>query len=141
VQSEVLSGWKDIANYLRKGVRTVQRYERELSLPVRRPAGKAKGSVIATRSELDAWVASCSLADRPRHPAGAASVLSVCTSLRDRIALMRELAERMKKLKLEVRDSRETVCATIQRIHQDTNRQPSELRRISGAKIPVKDAI
>lgn len=34
---EILSGWKEIANYLRKGVRTVQRYERELGLPIRRP--------------------------------------------------------------------------------------------------------
>jgi hypothetical protein len=31
---EILSGWKDIANHLGMGVRTVQRYERELGLPV-----------------------------------------------------------------------------------------------------------
>src|ERR1700723_565403 len=53
---QFLSGWKEIANYLGKGVRTVQRYERELGLPVRRPAGKPRGSVVATRPELDAWV-------------------------------------------------------------------------------------
>ena len=53
---QFLSGWKDIANYLGKGVRTVQRYERQLGLPVRRPAGKPWGSVVATRAELDAWV-------------------------------------------------------------------------------------
>lgn len=51
----ILSGWKDIANYLEKGVRTVQRYERDLGLPVRRPAGRARGSVLATRAELYAW--------------------------------------------------------------------------------------
>jgi hypothetical protein len=55
-QLEILSGWKQIAEYLGKGVRTVQRYERELSLPIRRPAGKSGGSVIATTGELDAWV-------------------------------------------------------------------------------------
>jgi len=55
---QFLSGWKDIANYLRKGVRTVQRYERELGLPVHRIAGKSVGSVIATKSEIDAWVKS-----------------------------------------------------------------------------------
>ena len=27
-QVAIISGWKDIANYLGKGVRTVQRYER-----------------------------------------------------------------------------------------------------------------
>jgi hypothetical protein len=53
---QFLSGWKDIASYLGKGVRTVQRYERDLALPVRRPAGKSTGSVVATRAELDAWV-------------------------------------------------------------------------------------
>ena len=33
-QLQVLNGWKEIANYLGKGVRTVQRYEREFGLPV-----------------------------------------------------------------------------------------------------------
>ena len=55
-QLEILSGWKEIAKHLRKGVRTVQRYERELGLPIRRPAGKSSASVIATAGELDAWV-------------------------------------------------------------------------------------
>lgn len=53
----IRSGWKDIANYLGMGVRTVQRYERELALPIHRPSGKSRGSVIATESELDRWVA------------------------------------------------------------------------------------
>jgi len=51
-----LSGWKEIANYLGKGVRTVQRYEWQMGLPVRRPAGKPRGSVVATKPELDAWI-------------------------------------------------------------------------------------
>jgi hypothetical protein len=61
---EVFSGWKDIANYLGKGVRTVQRYEKELMLPVRRPAGP-RGSVLATKAELDRWVLSASLRETP----------------------------------------------------------------------------
>jgi hypothetical protein len=55
-QLEILSGWKDIANYLGKGVRTVQRYARELGLPIHRPAGKL--SVVAVKAELDEWVLS-----------------------------------------------------------------------------------
>ena len=35
-QLEILTGWNEIANYLGMGVRTVQRYERELGLPIRR---------------------------------------------------------------------------------------------------------
>jgi hypothetical protein len=54
---EVFNGWKEIAAYLRKGVRTVQRYERTLGLPIRRPAGKLSGAVLATKAELDAWLA------------------------------------------------------------------------------------
>jgi hypothetical protein len=54
VKLDVLSGWKDIAIHLAKGVRTVQRYERELGLPIHRPSGKARASVIATKVELDA---------------------------------------------------------------------------------------
>ena len=38
VQLEVFSGWKDIASYLGKGIRTIQRYEQTLGLPIRRPA-------------------------------------------------------------------------------------------------------
>ena|SRR5215831_2413812 len=51
---ELLNGWKEIANCLGRGVRTVQRYERELGLPVHRPAIH---SVIARKAELDDWVA------------------------------------------------------------------------------------
>src|SRR5215470_5278878 len=56
--AQVLSGWKDIANYLAKGVRTVQRYERDFGLPVRRPAGKPSASVMAVKLELDRWIIS-----------------------------------------------------------------------------------
>jgi len=52
---EILSGWKEIANYLGKGVRTVQRYEREMGLPIYRPAGKSSAAVVATRTELEEW--------------------------------------------------------------------------------------
>ena len=56
VGSEYLSGWKDIANYLGKSVRTVQRYERHLGLPVHRLSRGFQGSVIAAKAEVDAWV-------------------------------------------------------------------------------------
>jgi hypothetical protein len=56
--STVLSSWKDIARYLGKGVRTVQRWERQLGLPVRRPNGASqKSAVVLYRGDVDAWVA------------------------------------------------------------------------------------
>ncbi len=54
---KLLNGWKQIAAYLDRGVRTVQRWEVELGLPVRRPHGKFKSTVMALPAELDAWVA------------------------------------------------------------------------------------
>lgn len=49
------TSWKEIATYLGKGVRTAQRWERELGLPVLRPNGKPSGVVSASPAELDSW--------------------------------------------------------------------------------------
>src|SRR5947207_15650206 len=57
--SELLNSWKEIATYLNRGVRTVQRWEIELGLPVRRPRGKSRSAVMAMRSELDPWIKAC----------------------------------------------------------------------------------
>jgi hypothetical protein len=55
----VLSCWKEIAHYLGKGVRTVQRWEQEWDLPVRRPNGASiKGPVAARPADLDRWLSS-----------------------------------------------------------------------------------
>jgi TolB-like protein/Flp pilus assembly protein TadD len=50
-----LDSWKEIACYLKKEVRTVQRWEKKLGLPVRRLAQGKQGSVFAYKSELDTW--------------------------------------------------------------------------------------
>ncbi len=50
-----LDSWKEIAAYLKRGPRTVQRWEREESLPVHRLRHDRLGPVFAYRSELDAW--------------------------------------------------------------------------------------
>lgn len=55
-EPHVLTSWKEVATYLGKGVRTVQRWEAELSLPVRRPYGVEKHVVIALPEELDQWM-------------------------------------------------------------------------------------
>lgn len=56
-QQALLTSWKEIASYLGKGVRTVQRWEQQFGLPVRRPNEKIKGIVHATTRELDQWLA------------------------------------------------------------------------------------
>jgi len=52
----VLTSWKEIASHLGKSIRTVQRWERELGLPVRRPDLRRSGIVLADPTELDAWL-------------------------------------------------------------------------------------
>ncbi len=50
-----LDSWKEIAAYLKRGARTVQRWESEEGLPVHRLQHDKLGSVYAFRSELDRW--------------------------------------------------------------------------------------
>jgi TolB-like protein/Tfp pilus assembly protein PilF len=50
-----LESWGEIAAYLRREIRTVQRWERYQGLPVRRLLIGKLGSVYAYRSELDKW--------------------------------------------------------------------------------------
>jgi hypothetical protein len=52
----VLTSWKEIAKYVSKGVRTAQRWERELGFPVRRTKPGTKSTVLAIPGEIDAWV-------------------------------------------------------------------------------------
>lgn len=50
-----LHSWKEIAAYLDRGVRTVQRWEHTEGLPVHRHAHAKRDSVYAYVEELDAW--------------------------------------------------------------------------------------
>src|SRR5437763_12934783 len=56
VERRILNSWKEIAAYLGRGVRTVQRWEAQLGLPVHRPAGKDHSAVVAFSSELEQWL-------------------------------------------------------------------------------------
>ena len=51
----ILNGWKEIAAYIDRGVRTVQRWE-SLGLPVRRPKGSDRSAVLAFSDEIDMWL-------------------------------------------------------------------------------------
>ena len=74
-----LDSWKEIAAYLKRGARTVQRWEREEGLPVHRLVHDKLGSVYAYRPELDAWWRSreAELANEPPLPAETAPSVAV----------------------------------------------------------------
>src|SRR5258708_28147818 len=50
-----LDSWKEIATYLGREVRTVQRWEKKEGLPIHRQIHEKLGTVYAYKSELDAW--------------------------------------------------------------------------------------
>lgn len=60
----MLNSWKEIANYLERGVRTVQRWEHELNLPVHRIGNGKRSPVYANVSELRFWLSTSEAARR-----------------------------------------------------------------------------
>jgi len=52
-----LDSWKEIAAFFDRDERTVNRWEKDLGLPVHRMPGRAKGPVYAYADELAAWMA------------------------------------------------------------------------------------
>jgi len=51
-----LDGWKEIATYLRRGIRTVKRWEADRGLPTHRVPGGGRASVYGFTTELDDWL-------------------------------------------------------------------------------------
>ena len=51
---QLLSGWKEIATHLHRGVRTVQRWELT-GLPIHRVGAISRSPVIAYAEELEEW--------------------------------------------------------------------------------------
>ena len=122
---EFLSGWKEISHYLGMGVRTVQRYERHAGLPVRRPAGKPAGSVVATKAELDAWVSASPIREafQLKTETSRPSRLTLDTIHRS-VAVMSSLREQMLELRGELHTS-------VELLHQSLRSLQSTLTRNS----------
>jgi CheY-like chemotaxis protein len=112
---KVLHGWKQIAEYLGRGVRSVQRYEGDLKLPIRRPAGKDRGSVLAFSDELDDWLERSVTKSRPYvRPI----LLVVDPPTRDQIS-HRKLSLELEKFNVLTAFSPGEVLATAQSVEVD----------------------
>lgn len=92
--SEVLSSWKEIARYFGKGVRTVQRWETEFGLPVRRARWGDKSAVLAIPEELDSWIHSFRTAGVPTELATLRREISALRA--ENVALRSQLAQQSK---------------------------------------------
>jgi len=56
--SDELESWKEISAYLNRGLRTVQRWEKQERLPIHRHIHEKSGSIYGYKTELDAWLES-----------------------------------------------------------------------------------
>src|SRR2546425_9759555 len=79
VSDERLDSWKEIAEYLRRDITTVIRWEREKGLPVHRVPGGKRHAVFAYREEIDAWLANGDSGGRNGTAAQAASSFPTAT--------------------------------------------------------------
>jgi hypothetical protein len=117
--SEILNSWKEVAQYLGRGVRTVQRWEHDLGLPVRRPRGKSRSAVIAFREELDGWLTDCPQTAQ-HHDNGIPATLTPGEAL-----CIAEIIEESRGLRSKARDLREEMSVAL-------NTLVSNLERIQG---------
>jgi len=128
---QFLSGWKEIANYLGKGVRTVQRYEWQMGLPVRRPAGKPRDSVIATKLELDAWIGASPIREEFHLSRLAPDSEASAKSIRNGVQEMCRLRDEMLPLRAELHSSLLMLRETILNLQGELGR--NQLREMAPA--------
>lgn len=93
--SHALTTWKEIAHYLGKGLRTAQRYEQQLGLPVRRPKRHRKGVVLAFAEEIDGWM-------QAQLTTNAANLSAELTELRREVSVLREENQSLKRKLLKI---------------------------------------
>jgi hypothetical protein len=138
-EAKVLSSWKEIAAYLGKGVRTVQRWEHELGLPVSRPKKAHKGLVLSSTDELDRWLftkwAQLPSGKEPSPNAGrpnalAASILDFRQLRQANRELMYDLTQAMEGL----RGESQTLVRAVSRSSETKDRTTEELDRSSDRK-------
>ena len=133
---EVLCGWKEIARYLGKGVRTLQRYERDLSLPVRRLSGNRGGSVVATKSDLDNWLKLAPTVqeslNRTTQTLQENLRLQIAQGLREQAQLRTQMTALQEELKMSVRKVHESISKLRHQLNETRRRQDSMASTIRG---------
>lgn len=107
----VLTSWKEIAAHLGKSIRTVQRWERELGLPVRRPDTRRSGIVLADPTELDAWLHRQSTAGTPEQKPSGGSAEFEASYVRF----------------TQLREYSHSACERVRALHEQLNSQVGKL--------------
>ena len=118
--NEILNSWKEVAQYLGRGVRTVQRWEHELGLPVRRPRGKSRSPIMAFREELDSWLIDCPQATSHQDGNGI-SISSGHTDgglgVTDIVGESQDLRYKSRQLRKEMGVALRTLISNLEQLH------------------------
>lgn len=103
----VLTSWKEIAAHFGKGVRTVQRWEGTLGLPVRRPQGApSRNIVMAHPAELDAWFQTqWKAASREELPIAPPRIKVEIEQLQRRLKMFQDLKDQNLRLQMEMKEA------------------------------------
>lgn len=114
-KSNVLNSWKEIANYVGRGVRTVQRWERDLGLPVRRPRARSRSAVVAISDEIDAWLRSAPTNETvPNHSNPGPNLLR----LRETIEEHANLRDRCNELRAANNEALAKLLGNLKAMHE-----------------------
>ena len=94
--SKMLSSWKEIAHFFGKGVRTVQRWEKTLDLPIHRPPGAPSNVVLARTSDLEQWMhrgqVSSAIGEEVSSPAASPMMFDSLAALEREVTIMAQRA-------------------------------------------------
>jgi DNA-binding transcriptional MerR regulator len=109
----LLTSWKEVAAYMGRSIRTVQRWEK-FGLPVRRLTKSSRSSVLANSRDIDIWLANA-------HAHGFATKQSreqifLRGALAETLAMHRVLQAEMAKLRDERHEELRTLKHTLQRL-------------------------
>lgn len=117
----ILNGWKEIAGYLDRGVRTVQRWE-GFGLPIRRPVGGVRSSVITTTDDLDRWIRDFALSagatKREDADGNAEHLHLLIRTVQQRRREQRELCDEQHRLVTQVTAERKAALETARSLLQ-----------------------
>ena len=106
----VLTGWKEIAEYLHSGVRTAQRWESK-GLPVKRPLRGKRSHVVGDSEEVDSWLRNAAFWRRQDF---------------DELATL----ERTRRLRQEVHAEREALCLRMQALQKEVAAINAKMKKL-----------
>ena len=115
-QSAKLTGWKEIGNFVGQGVRTVQRWETELGLPVHRIRNSPRSPVFAFKSELDWWLRKRVLNNSDTEP----PMLRTNCTIRE----ARLLRTRCRSLRVDMRQQLQSLIHNLDALRMLTGKSP-----------------